>query len=282
MATIDFHQHLWPEPLVEALRNRPAPPRIVDSRLELVSGSFPFESDAHVLANRLAELDRDGIDTAVVCLQPTLAVPLPQELVEAYHEGILRIRDEADGRIVALAAGAALDGFAGACVPAPALLDLDRLAPLLDELLERGQLLFIHPGPEAGTRSDPAWWAAGVDYVGQMQVAYAGWLADGASRWPGLPVVFAILAGGAPIQLERLAGRGLDVRSVLEADVYFDTASYGSRALELCLATYGVGRIVYGSDVPVIDPRPTLRQVRRFGAAVTAALCEDNPSRLLA
>ena len=181
-----------------------------------------------------------------------------------------------------LAAGVVLDGFAGACVPAPALLDLDGLAPLLDQLLARRQLLFVHPGPDAGTRTDPAWWAAGVDYVGQMQVAYAAWLADGTSRWPGLPVVFAILAGGAPIQLERLAGRGLDVRRVLEADVYFDTASYGSRALELCLATYGVGRIVYGSDVPVIDPRPTLRQVRRFGAAVTSALCEDNPSRLLA
>src|SRR5207253_2756151 len=162
MATIDFHQHLWPEPLVNALRSRTAPPRIVDSRLELASLTFPFDPGVHVLANRLAELDRGGIDTAVVCLQPTLAAPLPRE---------------------------------------------------------------------------------GVDYVGQMQVAYAAWLADGTSRWPGLPVVFAILAGGAPIQLERLAGRGLDVRSVLEADVYFDTASYGSRALELCLATYGVGRV---------------------------------------
>lgn len=282
MATIDFHQHFWPEPLVDALRARTAPPRIVDTRLELATATFPFDAGSHVLANRLAELDRDGIDTAVVCLQPTLADPLPQELVDAYHEGILAVAAEAGGRIVPLAAGAALEGFAGACVSAPALLDLDRLAPLLDELLAGGRVLFVHAGPDAGIRTEPAWWAAGVDYVGQMQVAYAAWLADGTSRWPGLPVVFAILAGGAPIQLERLAGRGLDVRSVLEADVYFDTASYGSRALELCLATYGVGRVVYGSDVPVIDPRPTLRQVRRFGDAVTAALCEDNPGRLLA
>jgi hypothetical protein len=282
MATVDFHQHLWPAPLVDALRSRTAAPRIVDSQLELASGTFPFDAGAHVLANRLAELDRDEIDTAVVCLQPTLAEPLPQELVDVYHEAILELGREADGRIVALAAGAALDGFAGACVAAPALLDLDALAPLLDALQERGQLLFVHPGPDAGSRKEPEWWAAGVDYVAQMQVAYAAWIADGPARWPGLPVVFAILAGGAPIQLERLAGRGLDVRTALEAAVYFDTASYGSRALELCLATFGVGRVVYGSDVPVIDPRPTLRQVRRFGAAVTAALCEDNPSRLLA
>ena len=153
MATIDFHQHLWPEPLVNALRSRTAPPRIVDSRLELASLTFPFDPGVHVLANRLAELDRDGIDTAVVCLQPTLAAPLPRELVDAYHESILAVAAEADGRIVPLAAGVVLDGFAGACVPAPALLDLDGLAPLLDQLLARRQLLFVHPGPDAGIAS---------------------------------------------------------------------------------------------------------------------------------
>ena len=34
-------------------------------------------------------------------------------------------------------------------------------------------------------------------------------------RWPDVTVVFAILAGGAPIQLERLSSRGVDVRSSL-------------------------------------------------------------------
>jgi predicted TIM-barrel fold metal-dependent hydrolase len=64
-------------------------------------------------------------------------------------------------------------------------------------------------------------------------------------------------------------------------NVFFETASYGRRALDLCLATFGVGQLLYGSDVPVIDPLPTLEAVRGFGDAVAETLCEQNPSRLL-
>jgi predicted TIM-barrel fold metal-dependent hydrolase len=114
-----------------------------------------------------------------------------------------------------------------------------------------------------------------------MQAAYALWLAEGAARWPALRVVFAILAGGAPFQLERLASRGVDTRGALHPNVFLDTASYGERALELTLATYGVGHVVYGSDTPVIDSEPTLRSIRAFGQAVTDVVCRDNPERLL-
>jgi predicted TIM-barrel fold metal-dependent hydrolase len=120
-----------------------------------------------------------------------------------------------------------------------------------------------------------------VDYTAQMQAAYAAWLAHGSDRWPDLRVVFAILAGGAPFQLERLASRGVDTRGVLHPNVYLDTASYGVRALELSLSTYGIGQLVYGSDAPVIDAEPTLRAIRGFGQAVADAVCRDNPARLL-
>jgi predicted TIM-barrel fold metal-dependent hydrolase len=68
---------------------------------------------------------------------------------------------------------------------------------------------------------------------------------------------------------------------VLHEHVYLDTASYGERALELALATYGVNQLVYGSDWPVIDPQPTLRAVGGFGQAVADAVCRTNPARLL-
>jgi predicted TIM-barrel fold metal-dependent hydrolase len=114
-----------------------------------------------------------------------------------------------------------------------------------------------------------------------MQAAYALWLAEGAERWPRLRVVFAILGGGSPIQLERLRSRGVGIRDTLYPNVFFDTSSYGTRALELCLATFGVDCLVYGSDTPVIDSRPTLDAVRSFGDAVEDALCRQNPARLL-
>jgi predicted TIM-barrel fold metal-dependent hydrolase len=78
-------------------------------------------------------------------------------------------------------------------------------------------------------------------------------------------------------QLERLGSRAADTGA--HPDVYLDTASYGARALQLCIDALGVRQLVYGSDIPVIDSRPTLRAVQ--GLAVEEALCRENPARLL-
>jgi hypothetical protein len=255
VTSVDFHQHLWPPALIEALQKRKSPPRLDGALLQLPSGEWPVDLGAHALDARLLALDRDEIDVAVISCPPTLE--LDEDLLAAYHEGITEVIAASDGRLRALSCGEARSGFVGVCVAAPALGDLDALAPLLGELQRRDEVLFVHPG------ASPA-------------------RARGADEWPDLRVVFAILAGGAPIQLERLASRGIDTRTVLHDNVFFDTASYGERALELALATYGVGQIIYGSDRPVIDAESTLRAVRSFGQAVADAVCRDNPARLLA
>ena len=287
MPTVDFHQHLWPEPLVELLARRRRPPRLSGSVLEL-AGERESEIDlrAHDFGTRLALLDRCEIDVAVVSLPPTLGIDgLPEdecaELVAAYEQGILELSAAAGGRLVPLAAGTSGDGFAGVCVGAGELVDLDKLGPRLDELERRRAFLFVHPGPAHPPRGAPTWWPAVVEYTAQMQAAYAVWLAVGAERWPELRVVFAILAGGGPFQLERLISRGVSGRGLLHENVFFETASYGRRALDLCLATFGVGQLLFGSDAPVIDPEPTLEAVRGFGDAVADALCNVNPTRLL-
>jgi hypothetical protein len=277
--TYDFHQHLWPPGLIEELRARGERPRLRGNELQLPSGAWELDLSCHELEARLAFLDRNGLDVAVISCPPTLE--LDEGLVEAYHDGILELAAASGGRLLALACGASRPGFAGACVPALALRDLDALGPRLTELQERDELLFVHPGAEASVPGAPSWWASIVGYTAQMQAAYATWLAHGAEAWPRLRVLFAILAGGAPIQLERLASRGVETRAVLHEHVYFDTASYGERALELSMATFGVSQLVYGSDWPIIDSDATLRSVRGFGQAVTDAVCRDNPARLL-
>ena len=280
MATIDVHQHLWPPAFIDALGRRSDVPRLQGSVLEL-GGERASDVDlaAHDLDARLALLDRWEIDIAVVSLQPTLGCDA--ELVEVYERGILDVAEASSGRIVALACNRAADGFAGACIAATELVDLAAVGPRLDELERSGAFLFVHPGPVRKPGGAPDWWPAVVDYTAQMQAAYAAWLAGGAERWPSLRMVFAILAGGGPFQLERLASRGISGRGLLHENVYFETASYGPRALDLCLKTYGVGQLCFGSDAPVIDPQPTLDAVRSFGDAVTDALCNVNPSRLL-
>lgn len=279
MPSYDVHRHLWPEPLIAALRARSERPRLRGDVLELPSGDWEVDAGAHAPEACLEALDRDGIDVALISCPPTLE--LDGALVDAYHEGAAELVASSGGRLRALAWGAALDGFDGACVAAGALRDLDGLAPLLEQLERDDALLFVHPGPAPVPEGAPDWWPAVVDYTTQMQAAYAAWVALGRDAWPGLRVVFAILAGGAPFQLERLASRGVDTRGVLHPNVFLDTASYGARALELTLATYGVEQLVYGSDSPVIDPQPTLNSVRAFGQAVEDAVCRDNPARLL-
>ncbi|MBA2332522.1 MAG: amidohydrolase family protein, partial [Actinobacteria bacterium] len=266
MLAYDVHQHLWPEALIAGLQLRRGRPRLRGETLELPTGDWEIDLAAHDLGTRLALLDRDELDVAVISCPPTLE--LDEELTDAYHEGILELVAAGGGRLQALACGTAREGFVGACVAAPELADLAALTPLLGELERRGTVLFVHPGPVEPPYGAPDWWSAVVGYTAQMQAAYAAWLAQGSQAWPSLKVVFAILAGGAPFQLERLASRGFDSRAALEANVYLDTASYGDRALELSLATYGVGQLVYGSDTPVIDAGATLRSVRGFGQAV--------------
>lgn len=278
MLRFDVHQHFLPAPVLDVLRARREPPRLTGRSLELREGSFPFDERAHDLGERIALLDRDGIDVAVVSLAPTLETEAHPELRDAYHEGMLDVLAAAGGRLRALAAGERRPGFAGACVSAGAV--VGGLGDLPRELVDAGGVLFVHPGPpEPAVHGAPPWWAAVTDYTAQMQAAYFSWIAGGAARHPDLQVVFAILAGGAPFQLERLASRGHDASTPYPA-LHLDTAGYGQRALELCLETVGPARVVYGSDVPVIDSAPTLAALGALDGPVLDTVSRENPARL--
>src|SRR3954453_11485789 len=147
MPTYDLHQHLWPTSLVAALRARNTPPRLCDDLLQLPHGETRVDLSTHELGARLAALDRDRVDIAVVSCPPSLE--LDEALVEAYHEGVLELVAASGGRLRALAHRSAREGFVGASVAASELRDLDALAPLLSELQSRRMFLFVHPGPEA-------------------------------------------------------------------------------------------------------------------------------------
>jgi hypothetical protein len=268
--TVDFHQHVWTPGFRRALEERTEPPFLRGTTLVLpVSGACTVDPDAYAPAARLAELHRSGLSRAVVSLPPTTE-PTP-DLVRIWHAEAAAL----DPRLVPLAYGEARDGFAGAIVAAPALLERPGL---LDELQERGQLLFVHPGAVPG---GPPWRAAGVWYTGQMLEAFAAWVDGGARRWPALRVVFALLAGGAPFQLERFSRRGLHPRAPFLENVWFETSSYGERALELTLQTFGAGRLLFGSDAPVDRVDEARGVLRTFGGALEVALLASNPLAVL-
>jgi hypothetical protein len=288
VTTYDVHQHLWPAPFVGALKARTASPCLSGDELVTREGRFRVDLARHEPEERLRVLDRDGIDVAVLSLQPSLglddlAEPERVELEETWAESALALVANSGGRFLAFSPSRVQPGFVGVSVGSSELTDVDGAALTLDAAAEAGVAVFVHP--EAGrtpARGRPSWWEWVTGYPARTQEAYLAWLAFGRQRWPSLRVLFAMLGGGGPFQLERLARQGVDVRSTLDPNTFFEVSSHGRRAIELCLETYGVGQVAYGSDLPVVDPRPTLDAVRSFGDAVRHVLQSDTPSRLLA
>ncbi len=315
----DIHQHLWTEPLVQALAQRRELPFVRDEHglsVLYLAGERPYVIDlaCEAPARRAELVRRDGLDRALLCLSSPLGIEsLPRAqalgLLDAYHEGALAL-----GEPFGVWGALALDrpdpddvnrvlerGCVGLSLPAGALAGVDRLArlrPVLARLEQRGAPLFVHPGPGPGpgfgsgfdpglgsglgglpfgngysagpgaissagspSLADPLWWPALTHYLAGMHAAFLAFLAAGRAEHPELRVVFAMLAGLAPLHSERLAARGGP--SSRERDrahdplVFYDTSSYGPRAIgALADAIGGPGQLLYGSDRPVVEPAP--------------------------
>jgi hypothetical protein len=89
--------------------------------------------------------------------------------------------------------------------------------------------------------------------------------------------VFAALAGGAPLHVERLAGRGGPARAAFDPLTFYDTSSYGPRAIEAVGGVVGLDQLVHGSDRPVLGAPSE----HGLGAAGDHAITVANPARLL-
>ena len=117
----------------------------------------------------------------------------------------------------------------------------------------------MHPGPAPWAPSPapgpggPAWWPALTSYVAQMQAAWLAFRTWARPAHPRLRACFAMLAGLAPLHVERLASRGVDL-DARDPGVFLDTSSYGPRAVAAVAAAAGAGALVHGSDRPVVSP----------------------------
>lgn len=311
----DCHQHLWPEALLDVLRARGTPPRMEGWTLYL-AGEAPFTvapSDVDALAR--AQRERvEGTERVLLSLSSPLGIEhLPTAeaapLLDAWHDGgaefgapfeVWAAAGVAEPDPAALARVLARPGIIGLQLPATALSEpaaLERVGPLLETLQRADLPLMVHPGPvvhpgpavhpgpvlhpgpapfpEAGHRLTPSWWPAVVPYVAQMHSAWYAWLVAGRCNFPRLRVAFVALAGLAPLHHERLAARGGAVGRI-DPSVYYETSSYGVRAMDATLRVTGVDSLVHGSDRPNAEPTDP-----GFGDAFSHALFVTNPQRLL-
>lgn len=296
---IDVHQHIWTEPLLDALAARSSLPFARRSNGLIVihsTGEHPYviDVDAEAAAVRASLVRTDGLDLALIALSSPIGIEaLPRgsarELIEAHLEGVGAL-----GREFATWGPVALEGpdpddvdhlLANGCIgislPAAALAGreaFDAAGPLLERVAAHRLPLLVHPGNALGQElrdpplGEPLWWRALTDYVAQMQAAWLTFAALGRREHPDLVVVFAMLAGGAPLLSERLTARGGPAIALHDPLVFYDTSSYGPAAVEAMARRVGAEQLVYGSDRPVVEPIPTGRE----------ALLQRNGARLLA
>jgi hypothetical protein len=258
----------------------------------------PFGPAAHDSRQRASSLRASGLDGALLCTSTPLGVEaLPEDearpLLDAWHEGV-REAGEPFGVWGALPLDGATPGdvdrllgrgAVGVSFPAPALRGphaLERVGPLLERLEQRGTPLLVHPGPAGPPVADAeevadAWWPALTGYVADVNVAWHAFLAWGRPRHPRLRVCFAMLAGLAPLHAERLGVRGGPADRVQDPGLFYDTSSYGPRAIGAMAAVVGAEQLVFGSDRPVVDGLTAAA----LGEETFTALARDNVRRLL-
>jgi predicted TIM-barrel fold metal-dependent hydrolase len=143
---------------------------------------------------------------------------------------------------------------------------MDIMGPALQRVAQHAVPVFVHPGG-CSTRgaeaslSQPLWWGALTDYVAQMSSAWLSFVTLGRREHPNLTVLFAMLAGGAPLLSERLEARGGPPIELRDPRLFYDSSSYGPTAIEAMAQRVGADQLVYGSDRPVIEPFPTGRDL---------------------
>lgn len=305
MTAVDVHQHLWPAEVLRALERRDAAPCARQTaggwRIELPGEpAFLVDPSDHDVAVRAAGVHAAGLDRALVALSSPVgieALPAAEAapVLEAWNEATAALPDElgwwgsvplaAAPHDVVAAADAALDaGATGIVVPAAALATPDALrrrAGLLDRLEERLAPLFVHPGPAPWTTpAEPVnadWFAPATRYVADLHAAWHAWAGWGRAAHPGLHVLWAALAGLAPLHVERTTLRGGPEAGEPDPLAFYDTSGYGPRALRWMACTVGTSQLVHGTDAPVVRPA----EEEPLGADAHRAFRTDNVARLL-
>jgi hypothetical protein len=278
MRSVDVHQHLWPDAVLRVLERRGVAPkaRWQDHRwLVDLAGEPAFEIDPHDHEPE-ARASSLTVDKALVALSAPVGIeglPIRDALaaIAAWQEAASELPENlgwwastpaalTGGGEAELAKEAIAAGAAGVVLPADRLgspTSARTALSLLEAVADTGAPVFIHPGPTNGTQGEPAWWSPATRYVAQQQAAWHSFHHVVRPQLPNLRAVFALLAGLAPLQAERSTSRGGPNGDMALADplTFYDTSSYGPRAVRAMATAVGIGQLVHGTDYPVGQPK---------------------------
>jgi aminocarboxymuconate-semialdehyde decarboxylase len=289
MPVVDFHNHFYPPPYLEALRAGRSNVRVVvdaDGNPVLhYPGDYNIAVAGHRdIAYREQVLEREGVDLQVLTLTtPGTHVEAPGravELARLVNDAFAAVARERGRRFTALAtlplndpAAAVTElrravrdlGLRGAMlfsnVNGVALAD-ERFRPLYEAADELEAVLFIHPTNPVGVEAMTEYWLMPlVGFPMDTTLAAAKLVFSGVvERFPRIRWALGHLGGAIPYIAERL-DRGYHAFRECRAHItrppseylkgfYFDTVNFDPGALELAIAFAGADHILAGSDYP--------------------------------
>ncbi len=264
---IDVHAHYYPRRYLEVI-GRPGLPPAAAAALA-----------GQDIAERLALLDRAGIDTQVLSVsqaQPYLpdsgaaaeAAKVANEeyigLCDAHRGRFLTFAalplphiDHALAEIGRVAATGPVVGFTVGCSVDGRQLDDPIFEPVFAELDRRRAVVFLHP---VGQESTP--WLAGHNLAWLVGAPFEDTaaalrlvLSGVPGRYPGLKFIVPHLGGTIPFLLARISRKSaVEISSGLRA-MYYDTVSGSAEALASASRVYGASQLLFGTDYPYCDER---------------------------
>jgi 6-methylsalicylate decarboxylase len=309
---IDVHAHYFPAPYMSFLARHGR------------EGTGRAEGGSITLDQRLEMLDAVGIDLQVLSISASTPYSLPEAaVIEASslaNDLYVDLCHQYPGRYLAFAtvplpyvdaalreleralALPAVVGITLGCSIAGRPLDDPAFAPFFAELDRRGTVLFLHPqGVDAGlgTADYGLTWLIGApfeDTITTLRLLFSGWL----GRYPRIRTIVPHLGGPLPFLKQRIddlraANVGRDEGRALAPDelpsrwyrsLYFDTVNSHPPALRCACETFGVDRLLLGTDYPyLVGPRwePLVRYVEEAGLSApdTEAILGGNARALL-
>lgn len=285
---IDTHAHVYPESYLDELERIGVPA----SSTAVARGINQSDSPDN-MRTRLDMMDAAGVDIQVLSAVPQLAmVPDPKASTHAtqmVNDIYARLLHEYEGRFLAYgalpvphadASIAELDrviddlGFVGVALPtviAGSLTLADAsLDPLWEALNERSARVYVHAtggGAQSPLLNDHGLeWVNGAPIEDAIAVLHL-MKADVPSRFPDIRFHVAHLGGDLPFLARRIEDNYEDwhafARSPLEMmrRMHFDAANFHGPSLRLAADTFGLERIMTGSDFPYFQDEKYTRAV---------------------
>lgn len=266
---IDAHVHVFPP---EIVRERSAYLERDDRFAELYRSPRARMATADEVVE---SMDREGVDLSVVAGFPFA----DQGLCRLLNDYVLEALASHPGRLAGLACVSPEAPGATAelerCLDA-GLVGCGELAPAPGQRLEAvGGCLRERQAPLLVHASEPV----GHGYPGKGRFGPADCLALAAAH-PGLTIVLGHFGGGLFLY-EAMP----EVRETL-ATVFYDTAAapylYEARIYQAVESTAGIGKIIFGSDYPLLPPGRYLAALEGLSTASRDAVLAGNARKVFA